>query len=296
MINSVSGRAGPWRSDPLNPCFMIGISTLGRSTALFATLVFSAAAAHAATSDWVENEGGRMRLVALAPDAEGHIRAALQIEPQPGWITYWREPGQGGIPPQVTPAAGDGVTLEKAGYPVPKQITVGNIKEIGYDAPVTLPLDFRVTGTTPAKLELTAFVGLCKDVCIPFQAEYSIPLPAGERPTAHELALLDAAKALLPEAPSSDFGIQSHKISADAKSLSLQLKLPEGTGAAPTIYVTGPSGYAFFQQTNAKREGTMFSTDIEIGKLPKNYDPKGKSWGILVVDGDRAMETTLALE
>ena len=38
-----------------------------------------------------------MRIVALPPDASGHIRAGLQIEPKPGWITYWREPGESGI-------------------------------------------------------------------------------------------------------------------------------------------------------------------------------------------------------
>lgn len=275
---------------------MIGIRTLARLSIPFAALLCGVAMAHAATSDWVDNQGGRMRLVALAPDAQGHIRAALQIEPEPGWITYWREPGQGGIPPQVTPAPGSGVTLEKTGYPIPKPISVGPIQEIGYDAPVTLPLDFRLMGKPPEKLELSAFIGLCKDICIPFQAELSLTLPVGEQPTSHELALLDAAKALLPEAPSSDFAVQSHTISADAKSLSLRLTLPEAAGKTPAIYVTGPSGYVFFQQANATWEGATFSTDIEIGKLPKNYDPKGKSWGILVVDGDRAMETTLALE
>ncbi|ENN89081.1 hypothetical protein RHSP_01484 [Rhizobium freirei PRF 81] len=237
-----------------------------------------------------------MRLVALAPDAQGHIRAALQIEPQPGWITYWREPGQSGIPPQVTLKPESRVTLEKAGYPIPKQIIVGNIHEIGYDAPVTLPLDFKVEGKPPEKLELTAFIGLCKEICIPFQAEYSLSLAAGEQPTAHELALLDAANASLPQAPSSDFTVQSHSLSADAQSLSLHLTLPEAAGADPAVYVTGPAGYVFFQQANAKREGTAYSTDIAIGKLPKNYDIKGKTWGVLVVDGDRAMETTLAFK
>jgi len=296
MIISFSGRAGSGQSDPLNPCFMIGIRKLIRLAAPLAALLFSASMGHAATSEWVDNQGGRMRLIALAPDARGHIRAGLQIEPEPGWITYWREPGQGGIPPQITPAPGSGVIVEKTGYPIPKPISAGPIQEIGYDAPVTLPIDLRVTGKTPAKLELTAFVGLCKDICIPFQAEYSLPLPANEQPTSHELALLDAAKALLPEAPSSSFAVQSYKISPDAKSLSLHLTLPEAAGKAPEIYVTGPSGYVFFQQANAKREGAAFSADIEIGKLPKDYDPKGKSWGILVIDGDRAMETTLALE
>ncbi|NTJ63474.1 cytochrome C biogenesis protein [Agrobacterium rhizogenes] len=296
MIICLLGRAGSSRSNPLNPCFMIEIKTTARLSALVATLLLTITTAHAATSDWVDNEGGRMRLIALAPDAEGHVRAALQIEPEPGWITYWREPGQGGIPPQVTPAPGSGVTVENTGYPTPKPISVGPIREIGYDAPVTFPLDLRVAGKAPANLDLTVFIGLCKDICIPFQADLSLPLPANEQPTSHELAVLDAAKAQLPQAPSPDFTVQSHRISADAKSLSLQLTLPEASGKAPDIYVTGPSGYVFFQQANAKRDGTTFSADIEIGKLPKNYDPKGKNWSILIVDGDRAMETTLALE
>jgi len=300
MIISFLCGAGSTPPYPLNPLSMTGLATLTRLSTIFASafaaLVCIGSAAHAATSDWVDNEGGRMRLVALPPDAEGHIRAALQIEPQPGWITYWREPGQSGIPPQVTLKPESGVTLEKTSYPAPKQIVVGDIHEVGYDAPVTLPLDFRVTGKPPTKLELTAFIGLCKEICIPFQADYSLTLPAGEQPTTHELAVLDAAKALLPQAPSSDFAVQSHSLSVDAKNLSLHLTLPEAAGDAPDIYVTGPAGYVFFQQANAKREGSAYSTDIAIGKLPKNYDIKGKSWGILVVDGDRAIETTLAFE
>lgn len=300
MIISFFARAGSMPSNPLNPHLMIGIVTPTRLPSLLAGTLAAflcvGTTARAATSDWVDNQGGRMRLVVLAPDAEGHIRAALQIEPQPGWITYWREPGQSGIPPQVTLAANTGMTLEKTGYPIPKKITVGSIQEIGYDGPVTLPLDFSIKGKMPAKLELTAFIGLCKEICIPFQAEYSLPLPTSEQPTTHELALLDAAKASLPQAPSSDFALESHSLSADAKSLSLHLILPDATGEAPAIYVTGPTGYVFFQQANAKREGTAYSADITIAKLPKNYDIKGKTWGVLIVDGDRAMETTLAFE
>ncbi|MDL2407410.1 protein-disulfide reductase DsbD family protein [Rhizobium calliandrae] len=264
--------------------------------ALAAVVLTDGTAAHAAMSGWADNEGGRMRLVALAPDARGHIHAALQIEPAPGWITYWREPGESGIPPQVSPAPGSGVTLVKTSYPTPKPITVGAIQEIGYDAPVTLPLEFRVNGKQPATLDLTAFIGLCKDICIPFQAEFSLPLSDASQPAPNEQALLDAAGASLPQGPSSDFAVENHGLSPDAKTLSLRLTLPEANGDAPLIYVTGPSGYVFFKQANGKRDGKTFATDIAVGKLPKNYDIKGKSWDILVVDGERAMETTLAFE
>lgn len=271
-------------------------SLLRMPIGVLAAIILACSPVHAATSDWAANQGGRMRLVALAPDAQGHIRAALQIEPAPGWITYWREPGESGIPPQVSPAPDSGIALTKIGFPVPKPITVGTIQEIGYDAPVTLPLDFRVEGKQPVELELTAFIGLCKDICIPFQAALSLPLSAVGQSTPHEQALLDAADASLPQAPAPDFAVESHGLSADAKTLSLRLTLPEASGDAPLIYVSGPAGYVFFKQAKGKRDGKTFTTDIAIGKLPKNYDIKGKSWGILVIDGEHAMETRLAFE
>jgi DsbC/DsbD-like thiol-disulfide interchange protein len=300
MIISFSHRSGTALRHPINPCSMIGKLSFARLlTTLFGTFaaaILTGSVAHAAMSGWADNEGGRMRLVALAPDAQGHIRAALQIEPAPGWITYWREPGESGIPPQVSSAPDSSVTLEKISYPTPKPITVGAIQEIGYDAPVTLPLDFRVNGKPPATLDLTAFIGLCKDICIPFQTKFSLPLSDAGQSIPHEQALLDAANASLPQAPSPDFAVENHRLSPDAKTLSLRLTLPEANGDAPLIYVTGPTGYVFFKQANGKRDGKTFAADIAIGKLPKSYNIKGKSWGILVIDGEHAIETTLAFE
>lgn len=238
-----------------------------------------------------------MRLIALPADDAGHIRGALQIEPKPGWITYWREPGESGIPPQIATAPESAATLSRIGYPAPKQIAIGAIREIGYDAPVALPIDFQFgDGRKQGALAVTAFIGLCKDVCIPFQASFSLSLPAAAQSNVAEQTAVAAAEASLTEKPSANFSVKAHHLSADGKVLSLQVTLPSSEGVSPEVYLTGPSGYAFFRQTGGKRDGHTFDTDIAIGKLPKNYDIHGKSWGILVVDGKRAMETTLAFE
>lgn len=269
---------------------------------LFIAVVSAAAAllplrsAHAEMSPWAENEGGRMRLVALPADAGGKIRAALQIEPNPGWITYWREPGNSGIPPQVTLAPGSGVTLEAMAYPVPKHFFNGAIEDIAYDAPVTLPLSLAAAGKGPVEIDAAAFIGICKDICIPFQANFSLKLGAAIQSHPQEEAILQAADAALPKPPSADFGVTAHSMSPDMKTLSLTLALlGEGT-SAPDIIVTGPSGHVFTKQIAGKRDGAVFKVDIAIGKLPKNYDISGKRWGVLVVDGKTAMETTLAFE
>lgn len=251
--------------------------------------------ANAATSDWATSEGGRMRLIALPADSEGDVHAVLQIEPNPGWITYWREPGESGIPPQVSTTPESAAVLSRIAYPIPKQISLGTIREIGYDTPVALPLDFKFTdGHRQGRLAITSFIGLCKQVCIPFQADLSLSLPdSGEAAVIEEEAVA-TANSSLPESPSADFSVGNHQLSADGKALSLQLILPSSDDTAPQVYLTGPSGYVFFRQTNTKRHGHAFDTEIPIGKLPKNYDIHGKSWGILVVDGQRAIETKLA--
>lgn len=252
--------------------------------------------AQAEMSAWAEAEGGRMRLVALAPDAGGKIRAGLQIEPKPGWITYWREPGNSGIPPHVTIAPASGVTLETIAYPVPKHFFKGAIEDIAYDAPVTLPLSLTAAGKGPVAIDATVFIGICRDICIPFQANLAVTLGPAIRSHPEEEAILAAAEAALPKPPSADFRVAAHAISPDRKTLSLTLTLPgEGT-SVPDIIATGPSGYAFTKQIGGKRDGTIFKTDIAIGKLPKDYDLSGKRWSVLVIDGGKAMETTLAFD
>ncbi|TAY55358.1 protein-disulfide reductase DsbD domain-containing protein, partial [Rhizobium leguminosarum] len=184
--------------------------------------------AHAEMSAWADNEGGRMRLVALAPDAGGKIRAALQIEPKPGWITYWKEPGGNGIPPQITIAAGSGVTLDAIAYPVPKHFFNGTVEDIAYDTPVTLPLSLTAAGKGPVTIDAAAFIGICRDICIPFQANFQLKLGPAIQSHPQEEAILQAADAKLPKPPSQDFGVTAHAMSPDRKTLSLTLALPGG--------------------------------------------------------------------
>lgn len=264
------------------------------AAACLALSVFPAPPAKAAMSDWATSEGGRMRIVALPPDPTGHIRAGLQIEPKPGWITYWREPGESGIPPQVAALPGGSVSLKSIAYPVPKHITAGPANDFGYDGPVTLPLHFAVANAAhAAQIDAQAFIGVCKNICIPFQATFSLPLTGKGGAHPEESAILDAAEARLPEPPGADFSVSSFALTPDLGRLQLQLKLPGGAHDAEII-VTGPAGYVFTRQDKAKAMEGGLSTEIVLPQLPRNYAPRAKQWRILVKSGSRAMETVLA--
>src|ERR1700712_5144379 len=161
MIDIFDWQCGTPRDDRLNPCSM-SINLMKFLTVLISLLAVAGRTTHvaeAATSDWATSEGGQMRVVAVPPDADGNIRAALQIEPKAGWITYWREPGEGGIPPQFTLAPDGNLSLEAIAYPVPKPLMIGSVEEIGYDSAVALPLDFKVTDKDkPIKIDLAVFI------------------------------------------------------------------------------------------------------------------------------------------
>jgi len=200
----------------------------------------------------------------------------------------------------LTIPAGSGVRLDAIGYPVPKHFFNGTVEDIGYDAPVTLPLSLKAAGKGEVEIDALAFIGICKDICIPFQANFQLKLGPALQSHPQEESFLQAADASLPKPPSPDFGVTAHAMSPDRKKLSLTLVLPSGGSGggkgAPDIIVTGPSGHAFTKQIAGKRDGAVFKVDVAIGKLPENYDLSGEHWGVLVIDGERAMETTLVFQ
>ena len=245
---------------------------------------------------WAENEGGRMRIIVLAPEKDGTVQGALQIEPKAGWITYWKEPGQAGIPPQITLSPGEGITLKDIAFPVPKPFESGSVRDLGYDHPVTLPFTLSVIDPDrPLKLNASAFIGLCRNICIPFQAEFELDLSKAKGLPLEENLILDKAARSLPERPSADFDIKSHALTNDRQTLSLAVRLPQAS-QAPQIYVAGPDGHVLFDQEKGRMADGLYRVEMPVGKLPKGYDPKGKNWDILVVAGSRAMETSLAFD
>jgi DsbC/DsbD-like thiol-disulfide interchange protein len=268
-----------------------------RIFALAASLMASIAAwsgsALAETTGWATNEGGRMRLIALAPDGRGVVRGGLQIEPKAGWITYWRDPGDAGIPPSISFDPSSGIEIARMSYPVPKRIDNGPLRDVGYDGAVTFPFELKITDPPKAlHAKAEVFIGLCRNICIPFQAQFTLALAPDSGTSFAEAMILNEADATLPEAPSPDFTISHYAVTGGT--LALKLRLPADAPKKPKVIVTGPEGHVLFNDAEGEWENGLFSVDMPIGKLPSGYDMDGKHWGILVLCGQRAMETTLA--
>lgn len=262
-------------------------------TCLVALLSALPGSALAGASDWATNPGGRMRIVALSPDPQGKVRGVIEIAPSPGWITYWREPGDAGMPPQMTLSAQSGFTLSGIDFPVPQRFDQNGVSDIGYDAPVALPFTLTASGTVGTSLEATVFIGVCKEICVPFQATLSAPLSPDE--DAVSGPIIEAAAALLPEKPSADFFSEAPKPGDDGKTVSVTVGLPDLQNK-PELYLTGPDGYVYFDPLLQRADmGKMIAT-FPLDSLPRHYSFSGKTWRLLVKSGARAMETPLVFD
>ncbi|MBE1202951.1 protein-disulfide reductase DsbD domain-containing protein [Aminobacter carboxidus] len=205
--------------------------------------LFAAAPAHASSSAWFEAEGGRFRLVTSgAPDASGKLQGALDIELKRGWKTYWRDPGNSGVPPQIDISASRNVSGAEFSYPAPRRHDDGYSKWAGYDHSVRLPVSFTVTAPgDPATITANVFLGVCETICVPVQAKLEVD-PAADPDNPGDAILVKAALAALPGAAQPDFGATLEP--GESEHVSILATAP-GPADALDVFVAGVDGYVF---------------------------------------------------
>jgi DsbC/DsbD-like thiol-disulfide interchange protein len=113
--------------------------------------------------------------------ASGSAEAGLLVELEPGWKTYWKMPGEAGIPPQFDWAGSRNLESVEVMYPVPGRFQDLSGETVGYHDQVVFPLLVRSKNAAePVSLKLDLFFAVCKDVCIPASSEMSLDLKSTE--------------------------------------------------------------------------------------------------------------------
>ena len=109
--------------------------------------------------------------------------AALEVDLAPGWHTYWRVPGEAGIPPHLTWNSSSNVKSIGISWPVPELFDQNGMTSIGYTGTLVLPMVLRPEDpNAPIHLEGQIEIGVCKDVCTPFVADVWADLPDAGAP------------------------------------------------------------------------------------------------------------------
>jgi thiol:disulfide interchange protein DsbD len=151
----------------------------------------------------VTTEQVRAELVAQAPEGVQPgkpLWLGLLIRHQPHWHTYWKNPGDSGLPTALSWELPAGVSAGEIQWPVPQRLPVGPLVNYGYEGDLLLPVALSVGPefkgeTLVAKLRADWLV--CKEVCIPESGEFTLKLPVAAA-TAPQAALFERSRVAQP--------------------------------------------------------------------------------------------------
>lgn len=130
-------------------------------------------------SDWVRTEYGILRIVSASNylSDSGTTLIGVQIRLQPGWKTYWRTPGEAGVPTQFDWTESKNVSGQEVIWPTPQRFSEYEMETFGYDREVIFPVYVSpVEGEDPIDLHLKLNYGVCKNICIPMESRLHLTL------------------------------------------------------------------------------------------------------------------------
>ena len=114
-------------------------------------------------------------------DGAPTLVAGIQLRMDPGWKTYWKNPGDSGVPPSFDWSGSKNLKHAEVLYPAPHRVADANGTAIGYDDEVVFPV--KLTPEQPGQpidLKLAFAYGLCKDLCIPNQVTLGLAADGGK--------------------------------------------------------------------------------------------------------------------
>ncbi len=151
----------------------------------------------AAESAWQEVAPGvRLRLVSSdtvlpAPGSVGTTMAALEIDMPAGTKTYWRVPGETGIPMQLALEGSSGIAGHRMLWPYPEIDTTTGYVDFVYAGHTVLPFELTLAHA-PAHLEAQVVIGICDEICVPVMTSFSLPLQFDRPDSANALRIAQA--------------------------------------------------------------------------------------------------------
>ncbi len=186
----------------------------------------------AAAATPVKTEHVEAELLAQSTSAQPGkpLLVGLQLRMTPQWHTYWKNPGDSGLPTRIQWQLPPGWKAGPIQWPYPKRLPVGPLMNYGYEDEVVLVSEITPSADAPpgpANLHAKAEWLVCKDICIPEKGELDLALPVAHetpKPDPRGQAQIEHALRQLPVAAR---GWKSETALA-GKSLVVRMTAPEG--------------------------------------------------------------------
>lgn len=195
---------------------------------------------------------------------DGTRVAALRLKLAPGWKTYWRAPGDAGIPPSFDWSKSRNMHSVAISWPTPKVFEQNGMRSVGYEETLVIPLNIQPSRYgEPVRLRAQMDLGVCSDVCIPHQVNFDTMIDSAQtKPT-------PAIVAALAERPysSSDAGVTSTECSilptSDGLQLEARISMPSA-GAPEYVVIEPHAGDIWVSEAKTKRNGRTIVATSEL--------------------------------
>lgn len=247
---------------------------------------------------WVSEPQVQLRLVSAGTaldKAAGAARFGLHVRLEPGWKFYWRTPGDAGLAPDFDWSASANLAAAEVRWPRPGRWTIEGLATFGYENEVVLPIDIlpdnAARGLT-ATLRLA--YGICREVCIPLEHEFSLTLPPGKSRPSPQEPLVAQYAALIPDAAEAvGLGVERVAVVAGAvgRELEIRAQAARPFDGAPGLILEGPEGMVF-----GAARATLADDRVEVTWRVPVRDQAGRTMlsglplTLTILDGGRAVE------
>jgi DsbC/DsbD-like thiol-disulfide interchange protein len=220
--------------------------------------------------------------------AGGRARIALRLRLADGWHTYWRNPGEAGVPIELAPDLSPGVTAGPIDWPAPGRVSEGDITTYGYSGEVVLPITLTLApGVSGVSGTLAAHWLVCKDICVPEESSFRINLPAGQGTQSAQAPLFQAHDQAVPR--------PSPWTATIAPDGTLFVR-GQGLGPATVVdawFIPDAAGEIV---DDAAQLLTVRDGGFTLGlRLAKGFDPESGLRGVLSVRDRASMQADVAL-
>lgn len=220
-----------------------------------------------------------------------HWLAGIEITLDPGFKTYWRNPGDSGLPPRFDWSGSENVAGAEVRFPAPYRHEDAAGVAYVYGKKVLLPVLVKAKDPgKPVKLVLSVEYGVCKDICIPARADLSLGLTddgPGRSMIEAALAKVPVAQALGAQGDLSVLAVEPVK--QDKPAYSVTIRAP--SGAKPALFAEGPENW--YLSTSLPDDANRFTVTVE--EKPK--DASGPvPLRLTLVAGGKSVETEVSLD
>jgi DsbC/DsbD-like thiol-disulfide interchange protein len=287
---------------------IIGFDRLRRTAAPAAIgmCVMSLVAANDATADdasrWDGDAPSAVRLIAGSSpaDGKGALRAGLEIRLNSGWHTYWRYPGDAGVPPRFDFAGSQNVKAVDVLWPAPQRIPEQGLVAIGYTGDVILPLAIVPQNQgQPVRLRLKLAYAVCERLCVPAEGEVELVLTGA--PSSQDAALA-AAEARVPKkvvlGEGSALAIKSLRRDDAGGRPRVIVDVAAPPGAHVALFAEGPSSDWALPVPKAidGAPAGLQRFAFELDGVPPGVPYEGASIALTAVAGNAAIEVVTRLD